>query len=61
MPRLSPDEKALEVMNVTHRYSEYLLGLRNHWAYEKKVPGRNANERRVVRLKTTPQKVFVKR
>jgi|TARA_E500000178_G_scaffold355723_1_gene429440 hypothetical protein len=54
MPELSPeDKKALEVMNPTHRYSEYLLGLRHNWAYEKKVPGRDAHERRLVRMKTT--------
>ena len=33
------------VANRTHVHSAYLLSLRDHWAYDRRVPGRNAEER----------------
>lgn len=38
-----------EHLTHTHRYSSYLLDLAKHWAYERRAPGRDRNERRQVR------------
>ena len=45
------DKQELEKFTCTHRYSRYLIDLQYNWAYENRVPGRNGDEKRIVRLR----------